>query len=252
MNLVTSIGFQDLTSLWSSAASFSWSHSLVAAVHWTKMPAWSLLWVPVDCVAHFWCQLNKSCSSLSVYCGFSIDYPDWNGHWHCCIDKTWPNRRKDHRQTQYNAIRLREIPRFMEVDSNGGTAAMTWAHFSTEIGSWPRSILFCQFKCCGITGPRDWLLVFENSTLPEGCCKVDTPDIGCTQEHEGGVFESGCLPEITEYLESKVSMIGFSVIGLALFQVRLWILSWEFRLIAFVYLFQIVCLGFSLILYKAF
>ena len=70
-----------------------------------------------------------------------------------------------------------------------------------------------KFKCCGVNGPSDWQTNgnFDNKTVPDSCCKVETSDCG-KNYRPNDIFLDGCLTNIMEKITVYFRwLIGFLV-----------------------------------------
>lgn len=69
-------------------------------------------------------------------------------------------------------------------------------------------------KCCGIYGPKDWIV--HNEKLPSSCCYAIPLDGHCTKDDS---YTSGCVGKLDSFLEGNSQLIIWSAIGFALVQV---------------------------------
>lgn len=76
-----------------------------------------------------------------------------------------------------------------------------------------------QFTCCGINGPDDWQPIFQNSTLPSGCCTGPTPEGKCIRTDKDHVNEVGCKSKLLDFLDRKSLIFGAVGLAVALIQV---------------------------------
>ena len=71
-----------------------------------------------------------------------------------------------------------------------------------------------KLECCGVEGPSDWQhnITFNNETVPDSCCKVETPDCGQNYRPDD-IFLGGCLTnmmhKITTYFHWQISFLAF-------------------------------------------
>jgi hypothetical protein len=71
-----------------------------------------------------------------------------------------------------------------------------------------------KLECCGVEGPSDWQhnIKFNNETVPDSCCKVETPDCGQNYRPDD-IFLGGCLTnmmhKITTYFHWQISFLAF-------------------------------------------
>lgn len=70
--------------------------------------------------------------------------------------------------------------------------------------------------CCGIYGPEDWEELYNNDTLPNSCCTVLNEFYECTYTY---AFKEGCLTALTQFVESSIRILTFSLIFVAVVQV---------------------------------
>ena len=90
-----------------------------------------------------------------------------------------------------------------------------------EINSTDTVLDFIQQKleCCGVKGPSDWQKnsKFDNKTVPDSCCKVETSDCGKNYRPDN-IFHGGCLTKIMEkttiYFRWQIGFVAiFSLIA---------------------------------------
>ncbi|XP_011192839.1 CD63 antigen [Zeugodacus cucurbitae] len=76
------------------------------------------------------------------------------------------------------------------------------------------SLLQSEMDCCGTFGPKDWVPIFHNSSLPPACCAVinlnEAQD--CTVVH---AHSEGCLNKLLTLLDSKTLTLAGVVLGVA-------------------------------------
>ncbi|TGZ52131.1 hypothetical protein CRM22_010683 [Opisthorchis felineus] len=75
-----------------------------------------------------------------------------------------------------------------------------------------------KFKCCGVTGYRDWQHVLGSTLVPESCCS--DPE-HCVRQYEDipngsvppGVQARGCLIAITSWIRGNSSIVIITVLS---------------------------------------
>ena len=66
-----------------------------------------------------------------------------------------------------------------------------------------------KLECCGVKDPSDWQdnTFYRNGTVPDSCCKVETPKCGQNYRSEA-IFQDGCITdmmnEVTVYFRWQI------------------------------------------------
>ena len=72
-----------------------------------------------------------------------------------------------------------------------------------------------KLECCGVENPSDWQhnTFYGNGTVPDSCCKVETPKCGQNYRPEA-IFQDGCITDmmdkVTVYFRWQIACLAFS------------------------------------------
>lgn len=102
------------------------------------------------------------------------------------------------------AILERQFNRTMDDYANSVEAQHAW------------SLLQGELECCGINGPKDWVKIYVNTTVPSTCCHLLPEKVKqCTSAYAS---QEGCYPKLLKFLDNKSLLLGGVGIGIALVQ----------------------------------
>lgn len=71
-------------------------------------------------------------------------------------------------------------------------------------------------KCCGITGPDDYIPVLNSTDLPRSCCLNLAKDKPCTTVNAS---KNGCKASLLTYLSSQSTILGAVALAVGIIQV---------------------------------
>lgn len=94
-------------------------------------------------------------------------------------------------------------------------------------------------KCCGITGPDDYIPVLNSTDLPRSCCVNLAKDKPCTTTNAS---TKGCKASLLTYLSSQSTILGAVALAVGIIQVCIDCISCMssfLKIFLFVYFVQI-------------
>ncbi|XP_034939609.1 tetraspanin-7-like [Chelonus insularis] len=69
--------------------------------------------------------------------------------------------------------------------------------------------------CCGNRAYTDWLDLKPPKKVPESCCKPDLEV--CNVNDVNNIYEEGCYKRVIDFINSNVSLVAGSAVGVAFF-----------------------------------
>lgn len=79
-----------------------------------------------------------------------------------------------------------------------------------------------QLKCCGTFNYTDWKNVLKNDSVPISCCLKEEAKCGdgkVSMVNATGIYTTGCVDQIVDYVKSQAMLIGGIGIGIAFIQI---------------------------------